>query len=334
MSSFLFDVLSFNTDVELTIRLACLLNERRHKVYYTASSDSAFTSYLLQKGIGRVFYPDDFRWFRPDLVLLDLRLKERSVFYWNRNIRVVCLELCFGGKHVLPEEFPLLFLAPSPLDYQEQSDEWLICAGPLFDFDSEQTKRLSKREELLLNRLSHNKNQNSKLTLFIIVEASDGVDMSFYDRVKDFCRQEPRYEVVVCSGDASCLERLFPLPVNMQFYLPGVSHQLTAFGDLLVTNGDLDILIGCIYHRLPVLLLPVTPVQFENTARMVYHGLGLQTDGQYRTADEFGHEIHSLLQHKEEIIARMDKMSELFDRKNEQVYYVLNWLEELANRKE
>lgn len=168
MSSFLFDILPVDTDVKLTIQLACLLNEEGHEVYYTDSSDSAFTFYLLQKGIGRVLYPGDFRWFKPDLVLLDRRLENRIGFYRNRNIRIIYLGLWFGDKQNVSKDFPLLFLAPSPLDYQDQSDGWLVCAGPLLDIGNISEKVLSKREELLAGRMSRYKKQNSKLSLFIV----------------------------------------------------------------------------------------------------------------------------------------------------------------------
>lgn len=335
MSSFLFDILPVDTDVKLTIQLACLLNEEGHEVCYTDSSDSSFTSYLLQKGMGRVLYPDDFRWFKPDLVLLDKRLENRICFYQDRNIRIVYLGLWFGNKQTVSKDFPLLFLAPSPLDYHDQSDGWLVCAGPLLDLENIGEKTLSKREELLAGRMSRYKKQSSKLSLFIVAEMAEDLDAGFhfYELVKEFCLQNTQYEIIVCSNSQEWLDRLFPLPINMQFYLSNASCQLTASGDLLVTNGDLDMLVSCIYHSLPVLLLPVTKVQVENTARMVYHGLGLKMDDKCDTVNDFRNQIQTLLQHKEDIAIKMNRMSKLFDRKSEQVHYVINWLEELVNRK-
>ncbi|WP_455643462.1 hypothetical protein [Parabacteroides sp.] len=336
MSSFLFDILPVDTDVKLTIQLACLLNEEGHEVYYTDSSDSSFTSYLLQKGMGRMLYPGDFRWFEPDLVLLDKRLENRIGFYQDRNIRIVYLGLWFGDKQNLSKDFPLLFLAPSPLDYQDQSDGWLVCAGPLLDFENTRETTLSKREELLLERMSSYKKRSLKLSLFIVTEMAEDLNAGFrfYELVKEFCLQNTQYEIIVCSNSKDWLNRLFPLPVNMQFYLSDASRQLTALGDLLVTNGDLDMLINCIYYSLPVLLLPVTKEQAENTARMVYHGLGLQMDDKCNTVDDFSNQIQILLQHKEDIAVKMDRMSKLFDRKSGQVHYVISWLEKLVNRKE
>lgn len=336
MSSFLFDILPVDRDVELTIQLACQLHKEGHEVFYTDSSDSYFTSYLLQKGMGRMFYPDDFHWFKPGLVLLDKRLENRVSFYQDRNVRIVYLGLIFSEKQTVSKDFPLLFLAPSPLDYQDQSNDWLVCAGPLLNFEHVGDKKLSKREELLSGRMSRYKNRDSKLSLFIVEEMAEdqNIDFRFYELIKNFSLQNPQYEIVLCSNNKNWLNRLFPLPLNMQFYLSDVSCQLTASGDLLVTNGDLDMLISCIYHSLPVLLFPVTNVQAENTARMVYHGLGLQMDSKSNTVDDFSNQIQILLQHKKDIAAKMDKMSKLFDRKNEQLYYVISWLEELANRKE
>lgn len=81
MFEFLFDIKPDAGNVCPTTRLAYLISERGNKVYYTDTSDSVFTTGLLRKGIGRIIYPHDFRWFTPHLALLDYQLQDKQQVY-------------------------------------------------------------------------------------------------------------------------------------------------------------------------------------------------------------------------------------------------------------
>lgn len=77
MLNFLLDIAPDKSQLLLTIKLAGILREKKQEVYYTYTSNPAFTPVLYDKGISNcVLYPDDFRWLKPDLTLLDCRHAE------------------------------------------------------------------------------------------------------------------------------------------------------------------------------------------------------------------------------------------------------------------
>ncbi len=93
MFEFLFDIKPDAGNVCPTTRLAYLISERGNKVYYTDTSDSVFTTGLLRKGIGRIIYPHDFRWFTPHLALLDYQLQDKQQVYNEYDINYLFIAI-------------------------------------------------------------------------------------------------------------------------------------------------------------------------------------------------------------------------------------------------
>lgn len=82
MLNFLLDIAPDKSQLLLTIKLAGILREKKQEVYYTYTSNPAFTPVLYDKGISNcVLYPDDFRWLKPDLTLLDCRHAAHASLY-------------------------------------------------------------------------------------------------------------------------------------------------------------------------------------------------------------------------------------------------------------
>ena len=82
MLNFLLDIAPDKSQLLLTIKLAGILREKKQEVYYTYTSNPAFTPVLYNKGISNcVLYPDDFRWLKPDLTLLDCRHAAHASLY-------------------------------------------------------------------------------------------------------------------------------------------------------------------------------------------------------------------------------------------------------------
>lgn len=66
MLNFLLDITPDKSQLLITIKLAGILREKKQEVYYTYTSNPAFTPVLYNKGISNcVLYPDDFRWLKP-----------------------------------------------------------------------------------------------------------------------------------------------------------------------------------------------------------------------------------------------------------------------------
>lgn len=339
MATFLFDMLPLTGQVKLTLRLAFLLSRKGHEVYYTDSSDSIFTARLLKSGIGRAVYPNDFRWFTPDLVLLDNRLHERSAFYKSRYIHYIYMELFFSEKQLpLNEDTLHLFLAAAPLDYPGKKDKNVFYAGPLLDIRSNEYTTLTMREELLIARLQKMKEQNSKVVIFGLLEANGSTASvyRFYDILKSFCLQHPHYELILFISDKKDVMCLFPLSSNIHLLSRVNCPELLSYCDLILTTGELDILTECVYMHLPILIYPISQhaEQYQNARRIVYHGLGIHGDIQGLTVDKLNEQVQLVLYSKNKILYKTGQMRELFEEKSRKAGAVVTWLEQLTNKEE
>lgn len=113
MFEFLFDIKPDAGNVCPTTRLAYLISERGNKVYYTDTSDSVFTTGLLRKGIGRIIYPHDFRWFTPHLALLDYQLQDKQQVYNEYDINYLFIAINKTDRKIdLMPEMPVVTLPP------------------------------------------------------------------------------------------------------------------------------------------------------------------------------------------------------------------------------
>ena len=109
MLNFLLDIAPDKSQLLLTIKLAGILREKKQEVYYTYTSNPAFTPVLYDKGISNcVLYPDDFRWLKPDLTLLDCRHAAHASLYRQLAIVSIRPRACF---------FPLFSFLPLWLHY-------------------------------------------------------------------------------------------------------------------------------------------------------------------------------------------------------------------------
>lgn len=94
MLNFLLDIAPDKSQLLLTIKLAGILREKKQEVYYTYTSNPAFTPVLYDKGISNcVLYPDDFRWLKPDLTLLDCRHAAHASLYRQLAIDYIFISM-------------------------------------------------------------------------------------------------------------------------------------------------------------------------------------------------------------------------------------------------
>ena len=85
-------------------------------VYYTYTSNPAFTPVLYDKGISNcVLYPDDFRWLKPDLTLLDCRHAAHASLYRQLAIDYIFIAMQLPDqKNIQDKDISILYLPPTP----------------------------------------------------------------------------------------------------------------------------------------------------------------------------------------------------------------------------
>ena len=115
MLNFLLDITPDKSQLLITIKLAGILREKKQEVYYTYTSNPAFTPVLYNKGISNcVLYPDDFRWLKPDLTLLDCRHAAHASLYRQLAIDYIFIAMQLRTKKHTGQDISVLYLPPTP----------------------------------------------------------------------------------------------------------------------------------------------------------------------------------------------------------------------------
>ena len=116
MLNFLLDITPDKSQLLITIKLAGILREKKQEVYYTYTSNPAFTPVLYNKGISNcVLYPDDFRWLKPDLTLLDCRHAAHASLYRQLAIDYIFIAMQLPNqKYIQDKDISVLYLPPTP----------------------------------------------------------------------------------------------------------------------------------------------------------------------------------------------------------------------------
>ena len=116
MLNFLLDITPDKSQLLITIKLAGILREKKQEVYYTYTSNPAFTPVLYNKGISNcVLYPDDFRWLKPDLTLLDCRHAAHASLYRQLAIDYIFIAMQLPDqKNIQDKDISILYLPPTP----------------------------------------------------------------------------------------------------------------------------------------------------------------------------------------------------------------------------
>jgi hypothetical protein len=296
------------------LELALLLHNGGHEVYYTDSSDSVFTSGLLKKGIGRIVCPGDFRWFTPDLVLLDYQLQNKSVFYRQQGITFI-----FVAIQILREnEVDKVHVAP------------VVYLPP-----SEQTVRhFSPRLACLLGVRSIRKELSKVVIAGLLEEEGDvpGI-ISFYKVIKQSCENNTHFQIILLTNSREAIRRLFPLPDNMAVYRLLDLRALLPNCDVALITSDLNTLIESIYANLPFLAYSESGRTGCRSNAMQKLGVGLYKELQQMTPEIFEQQIATILNKRKEMQANAKQLNEHFKSENRNLGKVADFLLTLIKQK-
>lgn len=126
MLNFLLDIAPDKSQLLLTIKLAGILREKKQEVYYTYTSNPAFTPVLYNKGISNcVLYPDDFRWLKPDLTLLDCRHAAHASLYRQLAIDYIFIAMQLPDQKTYRTKIFLYFIChPLPTCHPVPDHVW------------------------------------------------------------------------------------------------------------------------------------------------------------------------------------------------------------------
>ena len=256
MFEFLFDIKPDAGNVCPTTRLAYLISERGNKVYYTDTSDSVFTTGLLRKGIGRIIYPHDFRWFTPHLALLDYQLQDKQQVYNEYDINYLFIAINKTDRKIdLMPEMPVVTLPPIPYKLLPQGakDD---------DFIDKLTEIKEDRSRTVIIGLLEDEEEERKVNTPSHTE-------SFYKAIKQSASIHPQYQFILLTNHGEVETRLFSLPPNIAIYRLPRLQALLPLCDMALITGGITHWTECTFAHVPMAeftpqeIKKITPVKLD-----------------------------------------------------------------------
>lgn len=282
MSGFLFDIRPCVGNVCSIARLARLIGRRKYQVCYTDTSDSALTSALLAEGIGRILYPDDLRWFTPDLVLLDRLLADRETVYRACSIDFLFLSVQRNGDRV--EQIngtPVISLTPYPC--------WTDAPG--------------NRCQDFLDKLGEIKDKQQPTVIIGLLE--DGCTpvrhlLAFYKAVRQNGMEHPQCQFVILTNEGKTENALFTLPENVSVYRQTDLHALLPLCDMALLSQGNEMQDECIFAEVPAVEL--TPKEIAGI-----------------TPQKLDKRIMDTVSNRAQIIRRQNELGDYYRRENQRL---------------
>ena len=295
MLNFLLDITPDKSQLLITIKLAGILREKKQEVYYTNTSNPAFTPVLYNKGISNcVLYPDDFRWLKPDLTLLDCRHAAHASLYRQLAIDYIFIAMQLPNqKNIQDKDISVLYLPPTPYLSSDSGPRVESLAKRLQDIKKD------KGRNIIVGLLGKG-NKNSK-----ILE-------DFYRVIKRSSIRNPRYQFILLT-DIQNVYQSFELPGNMELFRTLNLNTILPLCDLALTDSYSDVWLDCTFAQIPVLryspknMINITPMKLEQ-------------------------QIEYALQNKITLTQKAKELCDFFERKNREINKIADMLIERAER--
>ena len=295
MLNFLLDIAPDKSQLLLTIKLAGILREKKQEVYYTYTSNPAFTPVLYDKGISNcVLYPDDFRWLKPDLTLLDCRHAAHASLYRQLAIDYIFIAMQLPDqKNIQDKDISILYLPSTP--YLSSG------SGPRLETLTKRLQDIKKdKERNIIVGLLGKGNKNSK-----ILE-------DFYRVIKRSSIRNPRYQFILLT-DIPNVYQSSELPDNMELFRTLNLNTILPLCDLALTDSHSDAWLDCTFAQIPVLkyspkdMINITPMKLEQ-------------------------QIEYALQNKTTLTQKAKELCDFFERMNREINKIADMLIERAGR--
>ncbi len=99
-----------------------------------------------------------------------------------------------------------------------------------------------------------------------------------FKKIRDICLRNPQFVFILSVGKYHNTSYLLPCPSNMYVFQHLPQLHLLSYCDLMVTLGGMNSIAECVEKEVPMLVCPLSlkSDQLGNSARVVYHGLGLR----------------------------------------------------------
>ena len=308
-----------------------------------------FTSYHLPSGSIVSSFWVDLLWFKR-IVWFRVRLFYKFSFgrtvlhrlvssitkkYKISLFKIIETDRCnaFGIKGV-----PRLIISPKAFDFPHPDRKGVYRIGPLVDIRREGHID-HPRYNLLVSHIERTRNSEEGKVIYVSLGTVSNYDIGrctkFYTRMTQVARQLPHHLFVLSTGKFFEVNKLLPIPNNVMVFESIPQVDLLQRCDFMITHGGMNSITECVFCGIPMLVYPLSRNwdQPGNSARVVYHGLGLCGRIERDSAKKISKKINQLIENYQYYKDNVLRMKQKFEEKNNSTE-VVNIIESIINSHE
>lgn len=244
-----------------------------------------------------------------------------SILYWNKYFSMFC---SFGQdeysmyKKVIKQygiefkyiefkrsfgigvkEIPRLVISPEAFDFPHSSIDGVFPIGPLLDVKREGEINMPRYLPLLQRIKKSNEDSSSFIVYCSLGTVTSGFKKTvkkFFLKIRKVSRINPSVIFVLSVGKDFNISDLFPAPDNLLIFDHVPQIDLLQYCNLMITHGGMNSINECVFNNVPMLVYPLSPRwdQPGNSARVVYHGMGLRGSIKFDPVQEISRKINAI----------------------------------------
>lgn len=235
-----------------------------------------------------------------------------------------------SGLHL--QTTPRIVLSATNLDFPRPQVEGLYPIGPLIDFPEDQSMGTDDRYEAMKSIVTKSNSAVIYCSLGMLVDFCTDQKIRLYRKIKKVALLSPDDFLVICTGDDLDNSNLLPLPPNLFVFKSLPQKDLLKYCTLMINHGGLNSITECIFNEVPVIAYPPSHKadHSSNSARLVYHGLGLRGKVGLDSPKTILKKINQIKINYEFYRSNIRRMKQKFEAKNNSTE-VVNIIESIMN---
>jgi len=143
-----------------------------------------------------------------------------------------------------------------------------------------------------------------------------------YKKIRAICLRNPQFVFILSVGKYHNTSYLLPIPSNMYVFQQVPQLHLLSCCDLIITLGGMNSIAECIEKEVPMLVCPLSLKcdQPGNSARVVYHGLGLRARIRWDSSRKIEKKIVQILENHTVFKQNLSNMKAKIQAENTAAY--------------
>lgn len=295
-------------------------------------------TWFSEKYISSLWFSDYFklklRIFQSQLTypgINDLFIYRKLAEEFGYNPNEILIPMDSSGYHA--QTTPRIVLSATDLDFPRPEIKGVYKIGPLIDFPEDDNQSKDSRYEAMKRIIKKGESSVIYCSLGMLVGFCTKRKISLYRKIKKVALLSKDDFFILCTGDDLDNANLIPLPPNMFVFNSLPQKDLIKYCTIMINHGGLNSITECIFNEVPVLAYPPSQMadHSSNSARLVYHGLGLRGKIWRDSPKAVLKKINQIKANYDWYINNIRQMKQKFEKKNNSTE-VVNIIESIIEK--